>query len=272
MANKPPSAKSKLRPSVETSVPSAVEPLTRRNYKRLPVTQSQIESASKLKPPALIKCASERDEDHTDYLSAEALVYFIRRADRKGDRNSREALFRELLERCTPFFRSKFRGFTAEEKKDLQGDVLNKLVEDILAPDDRGDFMQVRFWIYLEKKAISACREVIRNKKDTESLDTNLSGDGEPQARTKLEMIADDRLSPEEVAMISQGLSRLQPQLREVFLLRHYVGMNIGDENANSDDPNATTLAQHFGCTGRTIRNWLKKADELLVDFRKEKE
>jgi hypothetical protein len=85
-------------------------------------------------------------------MSAEALVYFIRQADAEGERGTRDALFRELLERCTPFFRGKFRGFTKEEREDLQGEVMKKVVEDLFAPDNSGDFMQVRFWSYLGRR------------------------------------------------------------------------------------------------------------------------
>lgn len=270
MANLPPSAPSKSIPSVKTGTPSSVEPLTRCNYKRLSATQKQIESASNLDPPTLIHRTHERDHNHPDHLSAEALVYFIRQADRDGDGKTREVLFRELLERCTPFFRGKFRGFGVERREDLQGEVLKKVVEDILAPDDRGDFMQVRFWKYLENKVIDAIRVATRQSEDAVSLDESNSGKDESEGLTRHETIGDERLSPEAFATIQQGLSKLPPKLRKVFLLRHYVGMKIGGDSADEDDPEEPTIARHFGCTGRTIRNWLKEAGKLLVGFREE--
>ena len=269
MENKPTSANSKTNLPPGNDKTSVIKALTRLEYKRLPETQRQIESASNLDPPSLIQRAHERDESHPNFLSAEALVYFIRNAERNGDRKSLELLFRELLERCTPFFRGKFLGFNDQDREDLINDVLKKVVEDALASDDRGDYMQVRFWKYLNNKVIDACRVAPRQNENTESLDENVSDDG-PEGMMKHEVVADNRLSTEELTIIAHGLSKLPSKLRKVYLLRHYVGMNIGSDNPESDDPNKPTLAQHFGCTGRTIRSWLKEAEDLLVGFRKE--
>lgn len=247
--------------------PPAIEPLTRRGYERLPATQRQIGGALSLDTAALVARARQRDESAPEYLSVEALVYFIRRANRNNDRKTGDALFRELFERCIPFFRGKFRGFSREDREDLQGDVMNKVVEDLFAQDDRGEFMQVRFWTYLERKTIDACRKAFRHADDTVSLDTGYSGDGESEGRTKLETQVDAKLTPEQLAMLSEGIATLPPRLRKVFLLRHWVGMKIGSDDPVDDDPDDLTLARHFNCTGRTIRNWLKKAGELLAGF-----
>lgn len=247
---------------------SAVEPLTRRGYKRLAATERQIGEASALDAAALVMRARQRDENAPGYLPAEALIYFIRRADRDNDLKTREALFRELLERCIAFFRGKFRGFSCEDREDLQGDVMSKVVEDVLAPGDSGDFMQVRFWKYLTNKTIDACRKAFRHAGDTESLDTGYSGNDENEGLTKLEKQVDAKLTPEQLATLSEGLATLPPRLCHVFLLRHWVGMKIGSDDTADDDPDDLTLAQHFNCTGRTIRNWLKEAGDLLAGFR----
>lgn len=251
--------------------PPQLEPLTRGTYKRLPKTEQQIVDAITLAPATLIERAQCRDEKAAEFLAPEALVCFIRRADGSGDTRTRDALFRELLERCTPFFRGQFRGFDPETREDLQSDVMEKLVEDLLAPDDRGDYLQVRFWDYLKKKTIDACRKASSSKGDTVSLDTGFSGESESEGPTRLEQQADTKLSPEELAMISQGLSKLPPDLRQAFLLRHYVGMNIGADNPADAPEGELTIAQHFGRSGRTIRNWLKEAESLLAGFREKK-
>lgn len=248
----------------------SVSPLTRRGYKRTSATQRQIADVLGLTTAELIARAQQRGETAPDHLSAEALVYFIRRADRAGDRKTRDILIRELLERCNVFFRAQFRGCSREEREDLQSTVLSVLVEDLLDPGDRGDFMQARFWLYLKRRTISACDVAFRYSGDTESLDTGFSGDAESEGRTKLDALADDRLSPEEVAMLSEGLAALPPRLRKVFLLRHYVGMQVGADSPAGDPPQKMTLARQFGCSGRTIRNWLKEAEALLARFREE--
>ncbi len=244
---------------------SGITPLTRRGYKRLPETERQIAKAAALDAKALLTCAQQRDEAEPEYLAAETLVHFIRHADRNNDLKLRDDLFRELFERCKPFFRGQFRSCDKATREDLQQEVLKKVVEAILAPDDRADFMEVRFWSYLKRRTIDACKSAFAHTDDMESLDTGYSGQGESEGRTKLESQADKRLSPEELTMVSAGLAKLPPKLRRVFVLRHAVGMAIGADDPADDPPDDLTLAQHFGCTGRTIRSWLKKADDLLA-------
>ena len=246
--------------------PPFVEPLGR-GYRRLPEVERQIADALSLEPEALLRRARERDKGVAGYLAPEAVVYFIRRANRNGEAGIRDDLFRELLERCNPHFRGKFKGFGQEDRKDLQGEVQKVIIEDLFAPDDRGDFMQVRFWSYLEKKCIDACRAALRQTEDTESLETGYSDDGESEGLSKLHRESDRQLSPEELAIVSEALEQLPPRLRHVFLLRHYVGMRIGSDAHSVAEGKELTIAAEFGCTGRTIRNWLKQADRLLAEF-----
>jgi hypothetical protein len=53
-----------------------------------------------------LTCAQQRDEAEPEYLVAEALVHFIRRADRNNDLKLRDDLFRELFERCKPAYQA----------------------------------------------------------------------------------------------------------------------------------------------------------------------
>ena len=159
-----------------------IEPFNR-SYKRLPEVERQIADALKLRPKALVERARQRDEKASDYLAAETLVHFIRRAILDNNIPTRDALFRALLERCNPHFRGKFRGFRPEDREDLQGEVMKMVVEDLFGQDGSGDFMQVRFWTYLERKCIDAYRVALRHTKNTESLDTGYSGDGVSEGR-----------------------------------------------------------------------------------------
>ncbi|MGQ4878872.1 hypothetical protein ACOJCM_09925 [Billgrantia sp. LNSP4103-1] len=247
--------------------PPSAQPLRRRGYERLPETQRQIEQVEQLDTAKLIERASPPESD-PGALTAEALVYFIRRANQAGDSKTRDALFRSLLERCTIFFRSQFRGATKEQREDLMGDVLAELVEDILSSEQDLGFMEARFWRYLKMRCIDAYRKSTGHSSKVESLDTSLSGDGENKGQTKLDQQEDKQLNPEEMTLLTQGLGVLPHDLRQLFLLRHAVGMKIGADNPSDDPPHEATLARHFKCTGRTIRNRLKEADRLLASFR----
>lgn len=248
--------------------PPSVSPLTRRGYRRTKATQRQIADALGLGVAELVARAQQRDDRRSEFLSAEALVYFIRRADGAGDKKTRDALIREILDRSIKFFRGQFRGCSKEDREDLQGEVITGLVEDLLDPGDRGDFMQARFWLYLKRKTVDASKAIFEHSGDTESLDTGFSGEAESEGQTKRDIQADKRLSPEEMTMLSEGLATLPPFLRLVFLLRHYVGMKIGADSPADDPPDELTLARRFDRSGRTIRNWLKEAEALLARFR----
>lgn len=247
--------------------PPLVKPLTRNGYRRLAKVELQIADAVMLDGPAIVERAQQRDEGTADYLAPEALVYFIRDAIGNGEERIRDRLIRELLERCNPYFRGRFRGFSREDREDLQGEVQRMIVEDLFAPDDRSDFMQVRFWSYLKRRCIDACRATFRHAEVTESLETGFSGEGGSEGQTKLDQVVDRQISPEELAMISEGLEQIPPRLRHVFLLRHYVGMKIGPDSLADDEGGELTIAAQFGRTGRTIRNWLKEASRLLAEF-----
>ncbi len=247
-----------------------VMPLTRRGYVRLAKVEWQIGKAVTLDGPALLLRARRRDEAAPDFLAPEALVYFIRGAIRNGEEQIRDNLFRELLERCNPYFRNKFRGFGREDREDLQGEVQCIIIEDLFARDDRSDFMQVRFWTYLERRCIDACRPMFRQAIDTESLDTGYLGDDESEGLNKVDQVVDEQLSSEEFAMISEGLRQLPPRLQHVFWLRHYFGLPIGSDKHAEDEGKEMTIAVAFGCSGRTVRNWLKEANRILAKFREE--
>ncbi len=145
------------------------------------------------------------------------------------------------------------------------------MIEDLFAEDDRSDFMQVRFWKYLERKCIDARRARFGRKKkkkrkgedadrDKENLDnreTEWTREGVVEELVALEEEVDRRLSIEDLAMIDQALGRLPPQLRQVFLLRHYFLVKIGSDDLASAGGAQPTIAQQFGCTGRTVRNCL---------------
>ena len=114
--------------------------------------------------------------------------------------------------------------------------------------DDRGDFMQVRFWSYLQKKCIDACRAAFRQTEDTERLETGYTVEGESEGLSELHREVDRRLSTEELATISEALGQLPPRLRRVYLLRHYVGMKIGSDGPVEAEGNELTIAAEFGC------------------------
>ena len=107
-----------------------------------------------------------------------------------------------------------------------------------------------------------------RDREDSDTPEPRWTREGVVEGLSTLEEEVDRRLSPEDLARIAQALSRLPQQLRVVFLLRYYFLVKIGSDVLAKADGGEATIAEQFGCTGRTVRNWLKEADSLLAEFR----
>jgi hypothetical protein len=247
-----------------SSVP-AVKPLTRGNYKRLPEVELLIQEVSVLENGSLLTRARERDVTLPGFLPPEVLVYFIRCAYKAGDKRLGDNLFYELLERCTQRLIGDMQGFPPSVQTNMRQEVLGEVIEDLLNPDDRGDFAQVRFWKYFKFKSISVYRRYKRQYQKEphfESLDTGWDSNQDNQGASKLDRLQDHRLSPEDHVFLENALESLPSDLRELFLLAHYLKIQI-----ESNNPNELTLSKHYGVTGRTIRTRLKKAKEYLARY-----
>lgn len=252
-------------PSSSHGAQPILEPLTRLGRKRLPRVNAEIISAASLPTAELIAAGRNRNEASPGFLSAEAIVYFIRRASRAEDLPTLNALFGELYGRCQPFFRGKVRGFAKDWQDDIKQAVLKKVAEDLLAEDDRGDFAQERFWTYLEKKTLTACGDAQKKRDRSVSLDDELQSADDEEDPTK-----PPAPTPEELAFRNEArrlLHKLPPDLRRLFIMRHELGMKIGSDDWTADDPKELTLARYFQVPGRTIRNRLNKVAKLLKEL-----
>lgn len=245
-----------------------IPPLTRNGYCRLPATEHQIRRVVGIGGAELRAHAAISDPEAQDYLGPEALVFLIRRACQRRQDSLVSSLFGELIKRCEPVFRSKFRGLDENRRADLQQQVLAQIAEDILAKDDRGDFAQRRFWTYLDRRATNAVMAERRQNRPMESLDAPLNAD-DPEGDAKVDLLEDLALSPEDLVQLREGLAQLPPTLREVYILRHVYGYAIGKERRQDEDPAKPSLAVLFDVSSKTIQKWLKRAEAALEPYRK---
>ena len=251
------------------SAPEArIPPLTRNRYERHPATTRQIAAALDLSSSGLVARAKITDESDPHWLGAEALVFFLRRANQAADKATCAALFRILASRCVVFFRGKIRGFAPHDREDIQQEVFSRLIEAILSEDDRGDFAQVRFWNFLDRRTTTEIAKARQRSTITVSLDDPLSAAEDEEAKTPHD-VEDKQLNPEALAVLSEGLARLDPRLRQVFLMRHALGMAVGKENRADEDPADPSIASHFNVSARSIGKWLAKAEAQLAPYRK---
>ena len=59
--------------------------------------------------------------------------------------------------------------------------------------------------------------------------------------------------------------ANLEPNVLDAFLLHHYWGVPI-----DSKEPDKHTLRKHFGVSEKTVRNWLRRAEEAFAKVRGE--
>lgn len=250
------------------------KPLTHLNekgeaYTRTAEVEEQIKSALLLEWPALIARASISDMSSPDFMKEEALIYFIRDALSRNEKDALRNLFRILFSRCAKYIHSCFLSFSADKQEDACQNVNAHVIDKIMnLKDDGGDFFQVRFWFALKRLILTEYgRQVKTIEEDEEKLvflDEQVEGEEGLAPRMEL---PDNCISPEDLTILKAGLTAIQgARHRKAFILRYYKGWPI-----KSNDPEEVTLSSYFGVTPRTIQNWLDAAEESLAKWRKEK-
>ena len=252
------------------------QPLTRRNadgqvYQRLAVVDRQIKEALGLDDEELRSHLKVRDEESPAFLKEESLVYLIRHHHGAGNRKFVNDLAECLLKRCATWIDGKLSGLRTDLREDGNSGVVAEVFDRILdLTSDRGDFLQVRFWMGIKRITVDVFRKQV-NQFDTES-----SGDYDQATIDDLTQrgavvtpttSADRPIESEAIdnVLIEAALHQLEEPIRSAYLLRHYKDWPIEDK-----DPAVQTISRHFGKTPRTIRNWLSKADEILEAWRGE--
>ncbi len=205
-------------------------------------------------------------QDHPQFIKEEVIVFFLRAALSSGktfeaDRLT-EILFKRVEKRIERYARKFIPHYYFE---DAVGEMLSDLFIKICDLDsDKADFAQVRFWKYLKRLCGDRIRKYQRQKKvDKKSL---FIDEVNPETGQAFD-IEDEKgiYSPAELQDVRKGLEILPEPIRTAFILRHYQALQI-----ESLDESEWTIANHFGKTERTIRNWLNQAEELLTEWRKE--
>lgn len=262
-----------------------VEPLTHRNldgkiYERTARVETQIREAIVLSSQQLRERVAVDDRESGEFLQEECLVYLIRHHYRLGKRDLVSDLSEALLNRCARTINSSLRKLGDEASEEGYQDVVEQVFRQIMdLASDRGDFFQVRFWPALERLRTRAFdRQLkIRDRAQATVRFSSVAGYSQDEGEE-----GDPVVQPGDGSTISspsgeatviqndvirEALSRLDEPYRSTFLLKHYEGWPI--ENR---DPTVQTISRQFGKDPRTIRNWLRKADEALATWRGEQQ
>lgn len=241
-------------------------------YKREPEVERQIREALALPPAQLAERAVAREDD-PGYLNAETLAYLIRHFRRAGDERTVNDLSGALVRRCESYVRRKLYHVGTALLEECRDQVVFKLFERLLdLQSDRGDFLQVRFWAFLNRlitdvaSSYSGLRDHLQ-----ESVSPAWVHGGELSEGEREEGVGyvPEPVSGEQVdtaLLVHEALDTLEEPQRMVFVLRHYYGWPV-----ESNDASEPTISRHYKVTSRTVRNWLTTAETRLAEWREER-
>jgi DNA-directed RNA polymerase specialized sigma24 family protein len=241
-------------------------------YKREPEVERQIQEALSLPPSQLAGRAAAR-EDEPGYLNAEALAYLIRHFRREGDERAVNDLSGALVRRCESYVARKLYHVGTALLEECRDQVVLRLFERLLDfESDRGDFLQVRFWAFLNRlvadvvSAYAGLRDQIASSVSPAWVHGGELSEGEREEGVGYvpEPVSGDKVDT--ALLVQEALAMLEEPHRMVFVLRHYQGWPV-----ESKHPGEPTISGYFGVTSRTVRNWLTTAEKRLAEWREER-
>ena len=212
------------------------------------------------------------DPGSPDHLQSECLVHLIRDAGRRGDSATMNALLPGLLRRCeASLLASVPSNLPSDTVETILSEFAELFVEDASGGNlDELDYYEIRF-----NSALSALR-IDFLRKQTKQLRREVAlpeADAEDETNEDaLARLAGAFHSPNQEQVLSNErlldlLEILTQEERKAVILCHIMGFE-----EESKDPNKITAATLCGCSGRTIRNRLKRVAKKIIDFLKEDE
>lgn len=252
-----------------------VRPLTKRTkegklYVRPAAVETAIRAALQEDWTTLSRRLKITDTKSPEHLSSECLVHLFRDAWRNGDDRRMNAILPVLLGRCEAILKTKIPDWEPGAD-DMREDVLGRF-SDVLArgcvgeqPDEL-DYYECRFNKALLALRRDAVRRVRRHLERTVKVPRRDDEDeGVLSEEEGLALLSEAGRTPAtqeqlvRLGEIKEAVEALPSDERDAFVFCRVYGYKV-----ESKDPNEITAAVRCGCTGRTIRNRLSRAEAKL--------
>jgi hypothetical protein len=193
----------------------------------------------------------------------ETLVYFVRDYALKGDADTAWRLTELLVERIAGHVQRKLARWRlpAEQQDDCMRDLVAALCEAVFDHGPSAEFWEVRFWVCLDRR-LWGLVEKRQQTLDAEIRPGDDEGDAEDSAaggEGVFARIADAGPGPEALAEYKEAIALLAENERLAVYLRYVEGLP-----EESEDPNRESVAKILGVTGRSVRNYLRRAEAKL--------
>ena len=255
-----------------------IEPLTHcgrdgKVYTRTPEVKDQIREALSLERAVLCERVAIERYTTPGFIKEECLVYLIRRFLRAGESELASHLINCLANRIARRVHSRVSAsldwsLVDDSAQEVMIEVARRITD---LTSDRDDFAQSRFGLWLERVTYNAIRPDKRTQKITRVKRADI--EEVEQSNGKKKPLTEGPISPEQILVNAEAqqrreekaerlLEQLDPEVREAYILRNRDGMEIENK-----DPDVMTISKHFGRDPRTIRNWLKGAQEKLQEL-----
>lgn len=257
----------------ETPNKILIDPLTRRDangeiYRRSSEVEEQILEALRLEQSILLGRVAIMDYDAPGYFKEEAIVYLIRKfiADRETDLVN--DLMNHLIQRVAvpvhcQISKILHREYYVDEcYRDVLLEVTRKITD---LTSDCDDFAQARFQKWLERITFKAIRPYFREQEQDKNREPEIEilknlPSSSPSAEDDLILAETHKL---DLKKAQEFLEKLPEHERNAYLLRYRDGLEIENQ-----DPSIMTISKHFNRSPRTIRNWLRAAEDKLQKAR----
>ncbi|MGI8543462.1 MAG: hypothetical protein ACR2MD_08270 [Aridibacter sp.] len=198
------------------------------------------------------------DEKSANSLKSETLVFLLREWFQKEYFNE---IYQTLSLRILGIigkYRAKVEDFT-EVSQNVQLEFLQKVLD---FKTDAGDYAQVSFGEFIVGLALNEFRKY-GTVNQRENLTDSIDADAEDEETPPKFNFATRKISPEDEVFLNEALRKLPTNIREAFILYHYYNYKI--KSKKTDEP---TLTEYFQKSDKTIRNWLKNAEDILDGLR----
>lgn len=248
-----------------------MRPLTRTRrddgslYTRESDVETQVREISRLTERARRErlLAPPRAWEDADRLREETLVYFIRECAAHGDDDTAWHLAEMLVERVSAHVQRKLARWrlTPEDADDCVRDLFAALWDAVFDRSQTAEFWEVRFWVCLDRRLWNLI-EKRQAVADTELSPGDQADDGaeERDADALFARMADTGPTPEAMAERSEALALLNENERLAVYLVYIEGLP-----EESEDPSKPSAAKVLGVTGRSVRNYLRRAKDKLM-------
>ncbi len=197
-------------------------------------------------------------------LKSETLVFLFREKV-QTDYEITGEIWQILSKRIFQIAKRQISYFTNEaDFEDFIGDIYVKFFAKALELEsNEADYAQVSFGEFIKGFILNELRkkQIVKTRDNqTVWLDENFEEDEKQSFELSVKFT-----DAEKNMVFRQALKQLPQEILEVCYLHYLEGIQI-----DSKDPKKITIAKIFGKNERTIRLWLKKAGEILADYKGE--